>query len=138
MPGNFAKASELRYAKIPELLKKLPPEAGGETATSTNTSDALIHDSVTADDIAAVVSKSTGIPVTKLMAGEVEKLIRMEDTLRQSVRGQDEALTAVSNAVRMQRSGLSGENRPLVSQILYHCLLGVSPLENLPCSHFSV
>ena len=113
--GNFAKASELRYAKIPELQKKLPPEEGGENATSTTTSDVLIHDSVTADDIASVVSKSTGIPVTKLMAGEVEKLVNMEGTLRQSVRGQDEALTAVSNAVRMQRAGLSGENRPLAS-----------------------
>lgn len=113
--GNFAKASELRYAKIPELQRKLPSEEGGEAATSTTTSDTLIHDSVTSDDIATVVSKSTGIPVTKLMAGEVEKLIHMEDTLRQSVRGQDEALTAVSNAVRMQRAGLSGENRPLAS-----------------------
>jgi ATP-dependent Clp protease ATP-binding subunit ClpB len=61
------------------------------------------------------VAKATGIPVTKLMAGELEKLIHLEDTLRQSVRGQDEALTAVANAVRMQRAGLSGENRPLAS-----------------------
>lgn len=114
--GNFAKASELRYAKIPDLQKRLPAEQGGEsTAPPTSSSDTLIHDSVTADDIATVVSKSTGIPVTKLMAGEVEKLIHMEDTLRQSVRGQDEALTAVANAVRMQRAGLSGENRPLAS-----------------------
>ncbi|KAK3716402.1 chaperone ATPase hsp78 [Vermiconidia calcicola] len=104
--GNFAKASELRYAKIPELQKKLPQEEGGESPASAS-SGSLIHDSVTADDIASVVSKSTGIPVTKLMAGEVEKLIHMEDTLRQSVRGQDEALTAVANAVRMQRAGLS-------------------------------
>lgn len=112
--GNFAKASELRYARIPELQKKLPAEEGGE-AKSPNGTETLIHDSVTADDIAAVVSKSTGIPVTKLMAGEVEKLIHMEDKLRQSVRGQDEALHAVANAVRMQRAGLSGENRPLAS-----------------------
>ena len=113
--GNFAKASELRYAKIPELEKKLPQEEGGERSSSASASDVLIHDSVTADDIAGVVAKSTGIPVTKLMAGEVEKLIRMEDTLRQSVRGQDEALTAVANAVRMQRAGLNGEDRPLAS-----------------------
>lgn len=113
--GNFAKASELRYARIPELQKKLPAEEGGEIQAKAGTPDTLIHDSVTADDIATVVSKSTGIPVTKLMAGEVEKLIHMEDTLRQSVRGQDEALTAVANAVRMQRAGLSGENRPLAS-----------------------
>ncbi|KYG40836.1 hypothetical protein M433DRAFT_159832, partial [Acidomyces richmondensis BFW] len=112
--GNFAKASELRYARIPELQKKLPVEEGGEATTKVS-GEALIHDSVTADDIASVVSRSTGIPVTKLMAGEVEKLIHMEETLRQYVRGQDEALTAVANAVRLQRAGLSGENRPLAS-----------------------
>jgi ATP-dependent Clp protease ATP-binding subunit ClpB len=110
--GNFAKASELRFSRIPELQKKIPEEGG---ASQDGSSETLIHDSVTADDIAMVVSKSTGIPVTKLMSGEVEKLIHMEDTLRKSVRGQDEALTAVANAVRMQRAGLSGENRPLAS-----------------------
>jgi ATP-dependent Clp protease ATP-binding subunit ClpB len=106
--GDFAKAGMLQYQTIPELSKKLPQD--GE-----RTDGALLHDSVTADDIAGVVSRTTGIPVTKLMAGEVEKLVHMEDTLRQSVRGQDEALTAVANAVRMQRAGLSGENRPLAS-----------------------
>ncbi|GCB22562.1 heat shock protein 78, mitochondrial [Aspergillus awamori] len=110
--GNFAKAGELRYATIPSLEAKLPKE-GEEQATKAQTS--LIHDSVTADDIGNVVSRTTGIPVNKLMAGEVEKLIKMEDTLRKSVRGQDEALSAVANAVRMQRAGLSGENRPLAS-----------------------
>jgi len=113
--GNFARASELRYAHIPELQRKLPQEAGGEASTSSPASETLIHDSVTADDIATVVSKSTGIPVTKLMAGEVEKLVHMESTLRQTIRGQDEALTSVANAVRLQRAGLSGENRPLAS-----------------------
>jgi len=106
--GNFAKAGELRYSTIPALQEKLPEE-------TSRSGDSLLHDSVTSDDIAAVVSRTTGIPVTKLMAGEVEKLIHMEDILRQSVRGQDEALTAVANAVRMQRAGLSGENRPLAS-----------------------
>ncbi|KAL4894043.1 P-loop containing nucleoside triphosphate hydrolase protein [Aspergillus ambiguus] len=110
--GNFAKAGELRYSTIPSLEAKLPKE-GEEQGATAQTS--LIHDSVTADDIGNVVSRTTGIPVNKLMAGEVEKLIRMEDTLRQSVRGQDEALSAVANAVRMQRAGLSGENRPLAS-----------------------
>ncbi|KGQ01555.1 hypothetical protein PAAG_11679 [Paracoccidioides lutzii Pb01] len=113
--GNFAKASELRYSIIPKLENKLPKE-GSDTATSTTADGVvLLHDSVTSDDIAGVVSRTTGIPVNKLMAGEVEKLIHMEDTLRQSVRGQDEALCAVANAVRMQRAGLSGENRPLAS-----------------------
>ncbi|KAG8626712.1 hypothetical protein KVT40_005657 [Elsinoe batatas] len=119
--GDLARASELRYSVIPELLKKLPDElpeklvSSGDATTQSTTAETLIHDSVTADDIANVVSRSTGIPVTKLMSGEVEKLIHMEDTLRQSVRGQDDALTAVANAVRMQRAGLSGENRPLAS-----------------------
>ena len=70
---------------------------------------------MTADDIAAVISKITGIPVDKLSSGEVEKLVHMEDVLRQSIKGQDEALAAVSNAVRLQRAGLSGDNRPLAS-----------------------
>ncbi|PNS19008.1 hsp78-like protein [Sphaceloma murrayae] len=118
--GDLARASELRYSIIPELMKKLPDESAEAATPAANSSmpgrsDTLIHDSVTADDIANVVSRSTGIPVTKLMSGEVEKLIHMEDTLRQSVRGQDEALTSVANAVRLQRAGLSGENRPLAS-----------------------
>ncbi|KAK2784541.1 chaperone ATPase hsp78 [Onygenales sp. PD_12] len=112
--GNFAKASELRYSTIPGLEKKLPQDGAEATATTAD-GQVLLHDSVTSDDIAAVVSRTTGIPVNKLMAGEVEKLIHMEDTLRQSVRGQDDALSAVANAVRMQRAGLSGENRPLAS-----------------------
>ncbi|CAI7580450.1 unnamed protein product [Penicillium manginii] len=107
--GDYARAGELRYSSIPELESKLPKEGADQKA------DTLIHDSVTPDDIGNVVSRTTGIPVNKLMAGEVEKLIHMEDTLRQSVRGQDEALSAVANAVRMQRAGLSGENRPLAS-----------------------
>lgn len=112
--GNFGKASELRYATIPKLQQRLPQE-GVTGPTTGKDGQTLIHDSVTADDIANVVSRSTGIPVTKLMAGEVEKLVHMEDFLRQSIRGQDEALTAVANAVRMQRAGLNGENRPLAS-----------------------
>lgn len=111
--GNFAKASELRYARIPELERKTREGELSEAGASLEGGSSLIHDSVTSDDIANVVSRSTGIPVSKLMAGDVEKLIHMEDSLRQSVRGQDEALTAVANAVRMQRAGLSGENRPL-------------------------
>jgi ATP-dependent Clp protease ATP-binding subunit ClpB len=114
--GNFARASELRYASIPALEQKLQPQKQGEDgATTSDSNESLLHDSVTADDIAGVVARTTGIPVNKLMSGEVEKLVHMEDTLRKSVRGQDEALTAVANAVRMQRAGLSGENRPLAS-----------------------
>jgi len=112
--GDLGRASELQYSIIPDLRKQLPEE-GVEQAAAAGSTQSLLHDSVTPDDIANVVSRTTGIPVNKLMAGEVEKLVHMEDTLRLSVRGQDEALTAVANAVRMQRAGLSGENRPLAS-----------------------
>jgi ATP-dependent Clp protease ATP-binding subunit ClpB len=111
--NNFARAGELRYAVIPNLEAKLPKD--GESGTETSADGSLIHDAVSADDIASVVSRVTGIPITKLTSGHAEKLIQMEDTLRQSVRGQDEALEAVSNAVRMQRAGLNGEGRPLAS-----------------------
>jgi ATP-dependent Clp protease ATP-binding subunit ClpB len=95
------------------LEEKLPKD--GESSTKPSEEGTLIHESVTADDIAAVVSRMTNIPVTKLTSGHVERLINMEDILRQSVRGQDEALKAVSNAIRMQRAGLNGESRPLAS-----------------------
>jgi ATP-dependent Clp protease ATP-binding subunit ClpB len=108
--GNFGKASELRFGVIPTLEQKLPKDT--EMSDSNGT---LIHDSVTADDIANVVSRVSGIPVTKLTSGHTERLIHMEDILRESVRGQDEALKAVADAVRMQRAGLSGENKPLAS-----------------------
>ncbi|KPI43960.1 Heat shock protein 78, mitochondrial [Cyphellophora attinorum] len=112
--NNFARASELQYSVIPRLEGQLPAD-NADNSSQSSSSETLIHDSVTSDDIAGVVSRTTGIPVTKLMAGEVEKLISMEDKLRSHVRGQDEALTAVANAVRMQRAGLNGENRPLGS-----------------------
>lgn len=103
----------MRYSIIPSLEEKLPKD--GEPEAKNSGEGTLIHESVTADDIAAVVARMTGIPVSKLSSGHAERLINMEDTLRQSVRGQDEALKAVSNAIRMQRAGLNGENRPLAS-----------------------
>ena len=102
----------MRYSIIPSLEEKLPKDGDSTAKTSEGS---LIHESVTADDIAAVVSRVTGIPVAKLTSGHAERLINMEDALRQSVRGQEEALKAVSNAIRMQRAGLNGENRPLAS-----------------------
>jgi ATP-dependent Clp protease ATP-binding subunit ClpB len=111
--GNFARAGELQYSRIPELEQKLPNDEEGSVGG--DRPDSLLHDSVTADDIAAVVSRATGIPLSKLNSGDVEKLLHMEDTLRQSIKGQDEALTAIGNAVRLQRAGLSGENRPIAS-----------------------
>lgn len=110
--GNYAKASELRFGTIPSLEQKLPKE--GEIDPESG-DEALVHDSVTPDDIATVVSRITGIPVAKLTSGHIEKLVHMEDTLSESVKGQDDAIKAVSNAVRLQRAGLSGENRPLAS-----------------------
>lgn len=122
--GSFGKASELRYSTIPALQAKLPTE-------NTEGGEILTQDSVTADDIADVVSRTTGIPVSKLMSGEVEKLVHMEDSLRESIKGQDEALVAVSNAIRMQRAGLSGENRPIASLMFLGPTVS-SPL-NLEC-----
>ena len=110
--GNFARASELRFGVIPTLEQKLPSD---EESQQSQSEDALIHDSVTSDDIANVVSRITGIPVSKLTSGHIEKLVHMEDTLREAVKGQDNAIKAVSDAVRLQRAGLSGENKPLAS-----------------------
>ena len=111
--NNYGRAGELRYAVIPALEAKLPKD--GDQSAGAAESSHLIHDAVTADDIALVVSRTTGIPVNKLTSGHAEKLVHMEDTLRESVRGQDEALVSVANAVRMQRAGLNGENRPIAS-----------------------
>ena len=108
---DYEKASQLRYAVIPALEAKIPSDG----AAQHDSRQGLIHDAVNPDDIALVVSKTTGIPVTKLMAGEMEKLVQMEEILSQSIRGQDEALRAVANAVRLQRAGLSGESRPLAA-----------------------
>lgn len=112
--GKFARASELRFGIIPSLEARLPKEEEAAESDS-GSSTTLIHDAVTADDIAAVVSRITGIPVSKLTSGHIEKLVHMEEMLQESVRGQDEAIKAVSNAVRLQRAGLSGDNRPLAS-----------------------
>lgn len=106
--GNYERASILQYSTIPSLESKLPKD--GDIP-----SGSLVHDAVDADDIARVVSKATGIPVQKLMTGEVEKLVHMEDTLRQHIRGQDEALHAVADAVRLQRAGLTPSTRPMAS-----------------------
>ncbi|UNI21094.1 chaperone ATPase hsp78 [Purpureocillium takamizusanense] len=110
--GNFGRASELRFGVIPDLEAKLPSDKESQQEKG---DDALVHDAVTSDDIANVVSRITGIPVSKLTSGHIEKLVHMEDTLREAVKGQDEAIKAVSDAVRLQRAGLSGENRPLAS-----------------------
>lgn len=110
--GNYAKASELQYATIPELEEKLKSLTEKESA---NQSSNLLHDSVTSDDIASVISKMTGIPVNNLLKGEKDKLLDMEIILKQKVVGQDEAIHAVSDAVRLQRAGLTSDKRPIAS-----------------------
>ena len=106
--GDLAKAGELAYGTIPELERRLR-EAEAEQATR------MVQEEVTSQDIAQVVSRWTGIPVDKLMEGEREKLLQMEEKLRERVVGQEDALQAVSNAVRRARAGLQDPNRPMGS-----------------------
>lgn len=110
--GNYAKASELQYSTIPrlqELVKELTESEDVAKSLS------ILHDSVTSDDIAAVISKMTGIPLSNLMKGEKDKLLDMEIILKQHVVGQDEAIHSVSDAVRLQRAGLTSDKRPIAS-----------------------
>ncbi len=112
--GDLAKASELKFATIPNLEKQIA-DVEGEDADGEPAEDGLISEVVRPEDIAGVVSKWTGIPVDKMMEGEREKLLKMEDALRKRVVGQDSALNAVSNAVRRARAGLQDPNRPIGS-----------------------
>jgi ATP-dependent Clp protease ATP-binding subunit ClpB len=106
--GNLARAGELSYGVIPELEKKL---VDAEEAAEGH----MLKEEVTEDDIAAVVSRWTGIPVDRMLEGEREKLLQMEDALGTSVIGQAEAITAISNAVRRARAGLQDPSRPVGS-----------------------
>ncbi|MFI4984097.1 MAG: ATP-dependent chaperone ClpB [Rickettsiales bacterium] len=106
--GDLSKAGEIMYGKIPELERKL------KDAEKTK-SQVMLQEEVTDKDIAAIVSKWTGIPVSKMLEGEREKLIKMEDHLREHVVGQDHALVVVSNAVRRSRAGLADMDKPIGS-----------------------
>ncbi|HCR85493.1 MAG TPA: ATP-dependent chaperone ClpB [Alphaproteobacteria bacterium] len=106
--GNLARAGELAYGVIPSLQKKLEQLDDGKPSQ-------FLSGSVTDDDIAAVIAKWTGIPVEKMMEGEKSKILKMEDYLRKRVVGQDEALHAVSEAIRRSKAGLQDERRPLAS-----------------------
>jgi ATP-dependent Clp protease ATP-binding subunit ClpB len=110
--GDHARASEIRYGRIPELERKL---AQASTSTGAAQKFELLRNSVSEDEIAEIVARWTGIPVSKLMEGEREKLLRMEQALHQRVVSQDEAVTAASNAIRRSRAGLSDPNRPIGS-----------------------
>jgi ATP-dependent Clp protease ATP-binding subunit ClpB len=106
--GDLVRQSELQYGKLPELEKRLKEALAGEQETDFR----LLRDKVTEEEIAEVVSKWTGIPVSKMLESERDKLLRMESFLEQRVVGQHEALTAVANAIRRSRAGLADPNRP--------------------------
>ncbi len=112
--GDLGKAAELRYGKMHELLKRQEEEQK-ELVTMQGDGKPMLQEEVTADDIAEIVGKWTGIPVSRLLEGEMQKLLHMEDRLHARVVGQEEAVLAVSNAVRRSRSGLSDPNRPIGS-----------------------
>src|SRR5438128_286721 len=117
--GELAKASEIQYGKIPELERKLAERSlsGVRDAGKAGAARTLLREEVTEEDIAEVVSSWTHIPVSRLQEGEREKLVKLEQHLHQRVVGQDEAIKAVSNAVRRARAGLQDPNRPLGSFI---------------------
>ncbi|MGD9836133.1 MAG: Clp protease N-terminal domain-containing protein, partial [Piscinibacter sp.] len=110
--GNFDKVAELQYGKVPELEKKLKDAQAKESGKKGGGKPQLLRTMVGAEEIAEVVARATGIPVSKLMQGERDKLLQMEAKLHERVVGQDEAIVAVSNAIRRARSGLSDPNRP--------------------------
>ena len=113
--GNYERVAEIRYSKLVALeddIKKIQ-----EQLKSTQGGEAMIREEVTADDIAEVVSRWTGIPVSRMMQSEREKLLHLEEELHKSVIGQDEAITAVSDAVRRSRAGLQDPKRPIASFI---------------------
>ena len=112
--GDFNQVAELQYGKLPQLQKQLD-EAQASESRREAAAPQLLRTEVGAEEIAEVVSRATGIPVSKMMTGEREKLLRMEDRLHERVVGQDEAISAVANAIRRSRSGLSDPNRPLGS-----------------------
>jgi ATP-dependent Clp protease ATP-binding subunit ClpB len=113
--GDYAKASELQYGRLPELERKILEQEA--RLAELQKSQRMLKEEVDEEDIAEVVAKWTNIPVSRLMEGEIQKLIRMEERLHHRVVGQDEAIAAVSNAIRRARAGLQDPNRPLGSFI---------------------
>jgi ATP-dependent Clp protease ATP-binding subunit ClpB len=112
--GELDRAAELRYGRIPELERRIG-EAESEIEAIRADGGSLLQEEVTAEEVAEVVSKWTGVPVSRLVEGESAKLLRLEDELHRRVVGQDEAVTAVANAIRRSRSGLADPDRPLGS-----------------------
>jgi ATP-dependent Clp protease ATP-binding subunit ClpB len=115
--GNLQRAAELQYGEIPQAEAELRALTAAGDADPPNDSNRMLKEEVDEEDIAAVVSRWTGIPVSKMLEGEMQKLVQMEDRLRQRVVGQDAALSAVANAIRRSRAGLSDPKRPIGSFI---------------------
>ncbi len=113
--GDLARAAEIQYGQIPELERTLAEEQ--QKLQELQSDGVMLKEEVDEEDVAEVVAKWTGVPVTKMLEGEMQKLVSMEERLRQRVIGQDEALTAVANAVRRARAGLQDPNRPVGSFI---------------------
>ena len=111
--GDLAGASEITYGVVPALERQI--EEATATLDELQKSQRFLKEEVDAEDVAEVVSRATGVPVSRLLEGEVEKLVRMEDALHARVVGQDEAVSAVSNAIRRSRAGLSNPDRPIGS-----------------------
>ena len=109
--GDLSRAAEIRYGRIPELEREVA-EASARLDELQSTQK-MLKEEVDEEDVAEVVAKATGIPVSRLMEGEVAKLVRMEDVLHQRVVGQEEAVSAVASAIRRSRAGLSDPNRPI-------------------------
>ena len=113
--GDYTRASELQYGRLPELDRRIKEEEA--RLADLQQTKRMLKEEVDEEDIAAIVSRWTGVPVSRLMEGEVQKLLRMEERLHQRVIGQDEAIRAVANAIRRARAGLQDPNRPLGSFI---------------------
>ena len=111
--GDLERAAQLRYGELPAIEKEI--EAATEALAELQRDHAFLKEEVDAEDVAQVVSRWTGVPVAKLLEGEVDKLVRMEDLLHSRVVGQDDAVAAVSNAIRRSRAGLGDPNRPIGS-----------------------
>jgi ATP-dependent Clp protease ATP-binding subunit ClpB len=111
--GDLAAASAIRYGDLPDLERQI--DQATEDLSKLQAGTRFLKEEVDAEDIASVVSRWTGVPVSRLLEGEIQKLVRLESTLHERVVGQDEAVSAVSNAIRRSRAGLSDPNRPIGS-----------------------
>lgn len=112
--GDLGRASELRYGVIPSLERSLPVEEDEEELEQKG-ENRLLHEAVTANDVAVVISKATGIPISAMMKGDRERLLHLEEDLSSRLVGQEEAVKAVANAIRLGRAGFNNPNRPIAS-----------------------